>query len=195
LYAVTVVPVSRDLEREGSVFDDGQIEGLGLGPVVGDIVEVLGVSGDLLEQTPGSFDVGEVLFGLILSAAGMEQAVGAPDALQGAVAEGEIKLADEAASPEGGQLLTESDDLLFQVGRSFAGLVMGGAGEFEEAAQTVLLIAAQPFAHRRDRGLKQTRGGLNAMLAGVRDQTQAMVVSAPHFPHQDEVGSGHGSGL
>ena len=70
------------------------------------------------------------------------------------MAEGEIKLADEAASPECGQLLTESDDLLFQVGRSFAGLVMGGAGEFEEAAQTVLLIAAQPFAHRRDSGSK-----------------------------------------
>ena len=86
----------------GRVFDDGQIEGLGLGPVVGDIVEVLGVSGDLLEQTPGGFDVGQVLFALILSAAGMEQAVGAPDALQGAVAEGEIKLADEAASPKVG---------------------------------------------------------------------------------------------
>ena len=59
----------------------------------------------------------------------------------------------------------------------------------------MLLIAAQPFAHRRDSGLEQTRGGLNAMLAGVRDETQAMVVSAPHFPHQGEVGSGHGSGL
>ena len=57
----------------GRVFDDGQIEGLRLGQVVGDIVEVLGVSGDLLEQTPGGFDVGQVLLASTLSAAGMDR--------------------------------------------------------------------------------------------------------------------------
>jgi hypothetical protein len=33
------------------------------------------------------------------------------------------------------------------------------------------------------------------MLASAPDQTQAMVVSASHFPHQSEVESGQGSGL
>ena len=74
---------SRPLRTSRAVYSmTGRSKVCGLGPVVGDIVEVLGVSGDLLEQTPGGFDVGQVLFALILSAAGMEQAVGAPDALQ-----------------------------------------------------------------------------------------------------------------
>ena len=109
--------------------------------------------------------------------------------------ERKIKLADETAGAEGVQLLTKRDDLRFDGGGSFAGLMMRSAGKFEQAARTVLLIAAQPFAHGGDGGLKQAGGGLDAMLAGVSDQTQAMVVSATHFPHQGEIGSGHGSGL
>lgn len=41
---------------------------LGLRPVVGNIVEILGIRGDLLEQTPVSFDGGEILLALIFSA-------------------------------------------------------------------------------------------------------------------------------
>ena len=179
----------------GGVLDGGQIEGLGLGPIVGKVVEVLGVGGDLLKDAPGGFDVGKILLALILAAARAEQAVGAPDAFQGAMAEGKIELADEAAGAEGRQLLTESEDLLFDDGGGFAGLMMRGAGKFEQAARSVLLIAAQPFAHGRRGGLKQAGSGLDAVLAGVRDETQAMVVSASHFPYQGEVGSGHGCGL
>ena len=42
--------------------------------------------------------------------------MGAPDAFQGAVAEGEIELADETAGAEGGDLLPQSDDLLDKIG-------------------------------------------------------------------------------
>lgn len=63
------------------VLDGRQIEGLGLRPVAGNIVEILGVGGDLLKDTPGGLDVGEVLFALILARAFFEQAVLAPDAL------------------------------------------------------------------------------------------------------------------
>jgi len=89
----------------GGVLHGGKSEGLGLRPVVRDVVEVLGVGGDLLEDAPGGFDVGQILFALILTAAFVEQAVLAPDAFQGAVAERQIELADEPAGPEGGQLL------------------------------------------------------------------------------------------
>src|SRR5208337_3684362 len=108
----------------GGVLDGRQIEGLGLRPVAGDIVEVLGVGGDLLKDAPSGFDVGEVLFALILALSFFEQTVLAPDAFQGAMAERKIGLADKAARSEGEQLLTQSDDLLLDVGRSLAGLVM-----------------------------------------------------------------------
>ena len=60
------------------------------------------------------------------------------------------------------QLLTESNHLLFDIGRSLAGLVMRGAGKFDQAARSVLLIAAPPLAHGGNGGLKQTGGGLDA---------------------------------
>jgi hypothetical protein len=53
----------------GGVFHSGQIESLSLGPVAGDVVEILGVGGDLLKDAPGGLDVGEVLFALILALA------------------------------------------------------------------------------------------------------------------------------
>src|SRR6266446_10992259 len=53
----------------GGVFDGGEIEGLGLRPVAGDIVEILGVGRDLLKDAPSGFDVGEVLFALIFALA------------------------------------------------------------------------------------------------------------------------------
>lgn len=179
----------------GGVFDGGEIEGLGLRPVAGDIVEILGVGRDLLKDAPSGFDVGEVLFALIFALAFLQETMLAPDALQGTMAEGKIELADEAASAEGEQLPAQSDDLLFDVGGSFAGLVMRSAGKFEEATRSLLLITAQPLADGGDGGVEKTGGGLDAMLASVSDQAQTMVVSTLHFPHQGEVGGGHGSGL
>src|SRR5260370_3929989 len=66
----------------GGVFDRREIEDLGLGPVAGDIVEVLGIGGDMLEDPPKGLDLGEVLFGLIFALAVLKQAVRAADAVQ-----------------------------------------------------------------------------------------------------------------
>ena len=98
----------------------------------------------------------------------------------------------ETTSAEGKQLLTERNDLLFDGGGSFAGLVMGRAGDFEEAARPLLLITAQPRAHGGNGGLEKTSGGLDATLPSRRHQTQAMIVSVSHLANQDEVGGGHG---
>src|SRR5260370_29456292 len=89
----------------GGVLDGGEVEGLSLGPVAGDIVEILGVGGDLLKDAPGGLDVGEVLFALIFALAFFQQTALAPAAFQGTMAEGEIELANEPASPEGEQPL------------------------------------------------------------------------------------------
>ncbi len=176
------------------VLDGGQSEGLGLRPVAGNIVEILGVGGDLLEDAPGGLDVGEVLFALIFTLTFFDQTVRTPDALQRTMAEREIELANEAASAEGKQPLAQSNDLLLDGGGSFAGLVMGSAGDFDEAARALLLITAQPLAHGGDGGLKQTGRGFDAALPSRLHQTQAMIVGVSHLTNQDEVGDGH-SGL
>ncbi|HEY1159690.1 MAG TPA: hypothetical protein VGE83_03620 [Terracidiphilus sp.] len=177
------------------VLDDGQIEGLGLGPVAGDVVKIFGVGGDLLKDAPGGLDVGEVLFALILARAFFEQAVLAPDAFQGAMAEREIELADETAGAEGKQLLAQSDDLFFDGGGSFAGLVMGSAGKFDQTARSVLLIAAQLLAHGGDGGLKPAGGRLDTSLPSRLHQTQTMIVGVAHFTHQDEVRDRHAGAI
>ena len=71
---------------------------------------------------------------------------------------------------------------------------MRSAGQFEEAARSLRLIAAQPLAHGGDGGLKQAGGGLDASLLSRLNQTQAMIVGVSHLANQDEVGGGH-SGL
>ena len=118
-----------------------------------------------------------------------------PDAFQGAMAERQIELANETARPESRELLAQSNDLLLQSRGSLAGLAVRSTGEFDQATWSLLLIAAQPFADGGDGGLEQTGGGLDAMQSSVRDQPQAMIVGAAHFPHQGEVGRGHGGAL
>src|SRR5260370_21648324 len=73
---------------------------------------------------------------------------------------------------------------------------MRGAGDFQQAAGTLLLIAAEPLANGGHRGGEQPRGGLDAALAGRFDQAKAMVISVFHLTYQIEVtsGSGHGAG-
>ncbi len=179
----------------GGVFDRRESEGLRLRPVAGDVVEILGVGGDLLKDAPGGLDVGEVLFALILALPFFEQTVLAPDALPSPMAEGKIELPNETASAEGEQLLAQSDDLLFDGGGSLAGLVMRSTGKFDQTAGSLLLITTQPLAHGGNGGLKQTGGGLEATLPSRLHQAQAMIVGVTHFPHQDEVRGRHAGGI
>ena len=76
------------------------------------------------------------------------------------MAERKIELADETAGAEGEQLLAQSDDLFFDGGGSFAGLMMRGVGDFDQSTPSLLLIAAQPLAYGGDGGLKQRAVGL-----------------------------------
>jgi len=65
---------------------------------------------------------------------------------------------------------------------------MPGAGAFDQAARTLVLIAAEPLANRGRGG--QARGGLDATLAGRFDNAKAMVVCVFHLKHQIEITSG-----
>jgi hypothetical protein len=73
--------------------DGGQTKLLGLRPVVGNVVEILGIGADLLEQRPLRFDVREILLALIFLLALSQQPVFSPDALHGHVANGQIEFA------------------------------------------------------------------------------------------------------
>src|SRR5258708_24481417 len=76
----------------GGVFDRREIEDLGLGPVAGDIVEVLGIGGDLLKDAPSRLELGEVLFAFTFELACIQRPSLDPDSLQRSTAEGSIGL-------------------------------------------------------------------------------------------------------
>src|SRR5437879_10998133 len=119
----------------------------------------------------------------------------APDAFQGAVANGQIELADETARTKVLKGFAQLDELRFQRRRSLVVLMMSGAGVFEQAGRAVLLEAAQPLTDRGHGGGKEPRGGLDAALFGALDQTQTMVVCVFHLTHQIEITgeSSHGA--
>jgi len=95
------------------------VEALGLLPVVGDIVEILGIGADLLKHGPAGLDVGQVLFALIFAAPFRHQSVLAPNAFQCGVADGQIKLANLAACAESRQGVAQLEQLSFQGSRCF----------------------------------------------------------------------------
>src|SRR5689334_5207488 len=180
----------------GRVLDHRKFQPLCLRPVARDVVKVFGVGADLLKQGPAGFDVCQVLFSLVFAAALLDQAVHAPDAAQGAVADGEVELADQAASAEGGQSLAQLDQLGFGSRRSFVRLMVTSARLPDEAGRAVLLEAAQPLADGGHSGGKESRRGFDAPLLGAFDQPQAMIVGVWfHFTNQIEVTGRHGPGI
>ena len=107
-------------EIASGVLDARQIELLGLRPVVGEVVQIFGIGANLPQQWSLRFDLGQALLMQIFFLALLPQAVGAPDAFQGAVTEREIEFANQTAGPECGKLLAQRDDLLSDLGGSLA---------------------------------------------------------------------------
>lgn len=123
------------------VFDQWQTQALGLGPELRDITQILGIGGDLLEQAPGRFHRGQILFALIFLSAFANQSVLAPDALDGHVRNGEIELSFQTGRSKGGQLATQGQDLLLDLGRGFVWAMLMSAAVFAQPARPVLLKA------------------------------------------------------
>ena len=89
-----------------------------------------------------------------------------PDALDGHVRDGEIELSFQTGRSKGGQLLTQSQDLLLDLGRCFVWAMVMGAAMFAQPGRPVLLKATQPFPHRRHRGGKGPGRRFNPVQAG-----------------------------
>jgi hypothetical protein len=176
----------------GGVLHGRESQRLRLGPEPRNIAEILGVGTDLLEEPPGGFDRGQILLALIFPPAFGQEPMGAPDALEGAMAEGQVELADQAASAEGGQGVAQLDDATLDLRRGLVRLVMRGTRTLHQARGALLLVATQPLAHGGHSGSEEPGGGFDAASSGGLDQAQAMVVSVFHFTNQIEVGGGHG---
>ena len=130
----------------GRVFDQGQTQTLGLKPELWDNAQILGVGGDLLEQARGRFHGGQILLALIFPSAFAKQSVFAPDALDGHVRNGEIKLSFQTSRSKGEQLATHGQDLLLDFGRSLVWAMAMSTAVFAQLGRPTLLKAAQPFS-------------------------------------------------
>src|SRR5258708_11934426 len=163
---------------------------MGRVPIARDIVEIVGIGGDLLKQGPLRFDVREILFALVFFLTRVEQAGLPPDAWRGTRGGGRMELADEAPRAEGWKSFAKLDELGRGGRGRFLSLVMTSAGEREQPGRATLLEAAQPFADRGHGGSEEPRGGLDAALFGAFHQPQAMVVGVFHLTHQIEIAGG-----
>jgi hypothetical protein len=172
------------------VLDSGQAAPFHLRPVMRDIAKVLGIGGDLLERPPGSFEGRQVLLALIFSPALFDQPVLVPDALHGQVRKGQIPFALESLRAEGGKSATQRQDLACQ----FAGdLVRAGARSARELLQpfqTLGPITAYPLADGGHGGGEGPGGILEAVLAGVSDQAEAIIKSVLHVTNHVEIRNG-----
>jgi hypothetical protein len=106
------------------------VVGLHLRPIPRDVVEILGVGGDLLKQRPGPFPLRQVLLLLVLAPTRAEQAVLAQDTLEGPVAQGQIPLPLQASGAESGQLAAQLDDAFSEFTGDLVRAGVRSAGEF-----------------------------------------------------------------
>ncbi len=108
----------------------------------------------------------------------------APDAFERFVADGQSEFANQPARAERGQRFAQLHQLRFSGGSSLVGLMMPSTGMREQTGRPLLLVAAPPFAHRRNGRSEKSRRGLDAALLGTFHQPQTVVVSVLHLTNQ-----------
>ena len=172
------------------VLEAGQAVAHHLGPVVGDILQVFGVGGDLAKESPLSFDGAELFFGGGFFLARTGQPMGANDAGGRIVTDLQVKLLHETLGAEAG-LLAQLDDLALQGGRSFVRAGFGGAGNFRQRRRFAGNVSAQPFANGVARSGELTRRGFNPVLASKGDDLLMKPMAVDAHAIQFKVGAVH----
>ena len=183
------VAVGQELRAAGEfakgVLEAGQAVVLHLGPVEGNIGEVLHIHWEAGEGGIGGFDGAEVVFTAVAAFRGSGEVVGLNDALGGIVAQRQVKLLDEAASAKAGGLLAQGDQAVLQGVFGFVRAGLGGAALGAQAGVTLVLEAAAPFADGVAEAAEVTRRGFDAFDPGKPDElvTQGKmgIVSANHI--------------
>src|SRR2546428_838750 len=104
--------------------------------------------------------------------------------------EGKIPLALQALSAEGGELAAQFKHAVGQLARDLVRTRARGTGKLLQALQALRLMTAEPLAHGGDGGLEGSGGGLDAVLTGMSDQTEAIVKGILHATNHIEVSYG-----
>jgi len=159
----------------GGELDVGQAQGLHLGPVMGDILEVFGIDGQLPKELPVLFDFGQVFLFLMLLSSFLNQSIVLQDATDGLMGTGQRVFEDQPPGSHEGESFSQADNLLFQGTGDLMGTGFGDAGQFVESGQAVLVVPAEPFSDGPGGGVEGPGGGLDAFLAGEPDQAEAKI--------------------
>ena len=153
----------------GGVLEAGEFEAGHLRPIVRNVLQILGVGGELAEEGPEAFDLAELFFGGGFLFAGASEFVVADDTGDGVVTDGEVELLFETLGAEGG-LLAELDDLTFEAAGGLVRAMMGSAGAFLQCGGFAGHVAAQPFADGVAGAAELASGGLETVGAGKGDE-------------------------
>ena len=174
----------------GGVLEAGEFEAGHLRPIVRNVLQILGVGGELAEEGPEAFDLAELFFGGGFLFAGASELVVADDAGDGVVTDGEIELLLETLGTEGG-LLAEFDDHPFEGGGGLVGAAIGTAAQLGERGRFTRDIAAEPFADGVAGAAELAGGGLEAVLAGEGNELLMEPVAVGFHAIEFKVGAVH----
>ncbi len=162
------------------VLEAGQVEVGHLRPVMRDILEILGVGGELAKEFPVAFDRAELLFGGGFLFPRPCPLMRSKDPGKGVVAARQVKFPLEALGAEAGWA-AQFDDLAFQTLGDLVGRVLGATAAFDPSGGFTGLITAPPFADGVAGAAELAGGSLDAVGAGPGNQflMPPMTVGAP----------------
>ena len=174
----------------GGVLEARQFESCHRGPVMGDILEVLGIRRELAKESPVAFDRAKLLFGGVLLFARAGQLVLAQDAGDGVMTAGQSELVFEALRAEAG-LLAQFNDLAFQADGDLVRAALGSAGPFVERGRLAGLVTTQPLADCVTRAAELADGSFEAVGTSEGDQFLVQPMSVGAHAIELKVGAVH----
>ncbi len=152
------------------VLEAGQAVGLHLRPVEWNVGEIFDIHLEAGKGRIGGLDGAEIVFAFVTALGFSGQLALAQDAVQGIVADFEIKLGNEAAGAKARGLLAFGDAFGFQHRRGFMRAGMRGAADRQKALVVHEGKAANPFAHGVPGTLIAASSGFESFFAGIGDQ-------------------------
>jgi hypothetical protein len=182
------VAVSQELSATGE-FSDGVLEArqtvfLHLWPEEGNVGQVLHIHLEASKGSISGFHRAEVIFAAMSALGRSGQLMDIDNALDGIMAQGQVKFGNEPTRAETRSLLAQPNDPGLQGLFSFVRAGSGSAAKGSQAGITQDLEAAQPFAHGVAAAVKVAGGGFDTIFFGEGNQLMTQgefgVVSADH---------------
>src|SRR5579859_2996674 len=173
-----------------SVLEAGQALGLHLGPVMGDVIEELGVHLPAAQGGMLGLDPAQVRLSAVLLRAWTQQPGVAQDPVDGSLADRQLKVLDQTPGSEAGGALAGGDRRTRRRFRAAAGLAARAPGVVLEPIVTPLQEAPKPQAHRVAAAAKAPPGGTDSVRLGINHQfapqSEVIVDGRFHGPVKSE---------